>query len=49
LKKIQTEWEWADTVEAIKDTEKSKKEGKLIKLEGSFYDLWKTSKEENND
>lgn len=49
LKKIQTEWEWADTVEAIKDTERSKKEGKLIKLEGSFYDLWKTLKEENDD
>ncbi len=49
LKKIQTEWEWADTVEAIKDTEKSKKEGRLIKLKGSFYDLWKTLKEENND
>lgn len=49
LKRIQTAFEWADTVEAIKDTEKAKREGKLIKLEGSFNDLWKTLNEENDD
>ena len=49
LKKMQTEWEWADTVAAIKDTEKAKKEGKLIKLEGSFEDLWKSLNDEKVD
>ena len=49
LKRIQTIYEWADTVEAIKDAEKAKKEGKLIKLEGSFKDLWKSLNDEKSD
>ena len=47
LKKKQEEWEWMDTLKAIKSAEKAKKEGKLVELKGSMFDLWrKLQKEE---
>ncbi len=49
LKKIQTEWELADTLEAIKESEKALKEGKLEKLDGSILDLWKKLQSEKDD
>lgn len=49
LKRIQEEWEWADTIAAIKDSEKALKEGTIKKLDGSIYDLWKSLQDKNAD
>jgi len=40
LKKKQREWEWMDTMEAIKDAKKAKKEGKLIELTDGLLARW---------
>ena len=48
LKKNQWQWEWLDTMEAIKDAEKAEKEGKLIELKGSMFDLWKKLQKEDD-
>lgn len=40
LKRKQREWEWMDTMEAIKDAEKAKKEGKLIELTDGLLARW---------
>jgi len=40
LKRKQRKWEWMDTMEAIRDAEKAKKEGKLIELTDGLLTRW---------
>lgn len=49
MKKIEEQWEWFDTMEAIRIAEKERKNGTLKELKGSLVDLWKALQTKKDD
>lgn len=49
LNKMIEQWEMKDALTAVEDYKKAKGEGKLKRLKGTVYDLWKELQNENDN